>query len=142
MKKMLKWAAILAVVALVVGTFVYLYIKSRPQEVVYELNEVQIKDLEKTTIVTGKIEPRDEVNIKPQISGIITELYKEAGEMVKKEVRVKVLVPEHQEQEYRVEITYPEIIFAVASCEEHTGKTYYGCKQVYEEDRCVPAYSE
>ena len=73
MKKMLKWAAIMAVVALVVGTFVYLYIKSRPQEVVYELNEVQIKDLEKTTIVTGKIEPRDEVNIKPQISGIITE---------------------------------------------------------------------
>ena len=67
MKKMLKWAAIMAVVALVVGTFVYLYIKSRPQEVVYELNEVQIKDLEKTTIVTGKIEPRDEVNIKPQI---------------------------------------------------------------------------
>ena len=61
---------------------------------------------------------------------------------LKKEVRVKVLVPEHQEQEYRVEITYPEIIFAVASCEEHTGKTYYGCKQVYEEDRCVPAYSE
>ena len=59
MKKMLKWAAIMAVVALVVGTFVYLYIKSRPQEVVYELNEVQIKDLEKTTIVTGKIEPRD-----------------------------------------------------------------------------------
>ena len=54
MKKMLKWAAIMAVVALVVGTFVYLYIKSRPQEVVYELNEVQIKDLEKTTIVTGK----------------------------------------------------------------------------------------
>ncbi|MDY4745319.1 MAG: efflux RND transporter periplasmic adaptor subunit, partial [Bacteroidaceae bacterium] len=85
MKKMLKWAAIMAVVALVVGTFVYLYIKSRPQEVVYELNEVQIKDLEKTTIVTGKIEPRDEVNIKPQISGIITELYKEAGEMVKKD---------------------------------------------------------
>ena len=93
MKKMLKWAAILAVVALVVGTFVYLYIKSRPQEVVYELNEVQIKDLEKTTIVTGKIEPRDEVNIKPQISGIITELYKEAGEMVKKdEVIAKVKV--------------------------------------------------
>ena len=93
MKKMLKWAAIMAVVALVVGTFVYLYIKSRPQEVVYELNEVQIKDLEKTTIVTGKIEPRDEVNIKPQISGIITELYKEAGEMVKKdEVIAKVKV--------------------------------------------------
>ena len=95
MKKMLKWAAIMAVVALVVGTFVYLYIKSRPQEVVYELNEVQIKDLEKTTIVTGKIEPRDEVNIKPQISGIITELYKEAGETVKKDEVIAEIVEEN-----------------------------------------------
>ena len=105
MKKMLKWAAIMAVVALVVGTFVYLYIKSRPQEVVYELNEVQIKDLEKTTIVTGKIEPRDEVNIKPQISGIITELYKEAGEMVKKdEVIAKVKVISAAENRVRLAV--------------------------------------
>ena len=50
-------------------------------------------DLEKKTIVNGKIEPRDEVSIKPQISGIITELFKEAGQPVKKdEVIAKVKV--------------------------------------------------
>lgn len=93
MKKFFKWVAIVAIAAVFLGTFVFLYQKSRPQKEVYEISTVEIKDLEKTTIVTGKIEPRDEVNIKPQISGIITELYKEAGQMVKKdEVIAKVKV--------------------------------------------------
>lgn len=49
-----------------------------------------------TTVATGKIEPRDEVQIKPQISGIISEVYKEAGETVKKgEIIAKVkVIPE------------------------------------------------
>ena len=93
MKKIFKWTAIIAIAAVFVGTFVFLYRKSLPKEDVYEICTVSIKDLEKTTIVTGKIEPRDEVNIKPQISGIIAELYKEAGETVKKdEVIAKVKV--------------------------------------------------
>ena len=33
-------------------------------------------------MVTGKIEPRNEVEVKPQINGIISEIYKEAGEQV------------------------------------------------------------
>ena len=39
-------------------------------------------DIRKTTVITGKIEPRNEVNIKPQISGIISEILKEAGQTV------------------------------------------------------------
>ena len=81
MKKFVKWAVIALVAAIFVGTFVFLYQKSQPKEQVYEVSTVQLKDLEKSTIVTGKIEPRDEVKIKPQISGIIAELYKEAGHM-------------------------------------------------------------
>ena len=50
----------------------------------------------KTTVATGKVEPRDEVLIKPQISGIISEVYKEAGQSVKQgEVIAKVkVIPE------------------------------------------------
>ena len=93
MKKFVKWAVIALVAVVFMGTFVFLYQKSQPKELVYEVSTVQLKDLEKSTIVTGKIEPRDEVNIKPQISGIIAELYKEAGQMVKKdEVIAKVKV--------------------------------------------------
>ena len=93
MKKIFKWMAIVLLGALFVGTFVFLYQKSRPKEQVYEICDVQLSDLEKKTIVTGKIEPRDEVNIKPQISGIVSEIYKVAGETVKKdEVIAKVKV--------------------------------------------------
>ncbi|MBQ6750541.1 MAG: efflux RND transporter periplasmic adaptor subunit [Bacteroidaceae bacterium] len=93
MKKFFKWAGIALIAFIFIGTFVFLYQKSQPKETTYEINTVEVKDIEKTTIITGKIEPRDEVSIKPQISGIITALYKEAGEMVKKdEVIAKVKV--------------------------------------------------
>ena len=93
MKKFFKWTTVLLVAAVFLSTFVFLYQKSKPKVVEYEVYEVTTKNLEKKTIVTGKIEPRDEVNIKPQISGIITELFKEAGQMVRKdEVIAKVKV--------------------------------------------------
>jgi HlyD family secretion protein len=50
--------------------------------VVYNEFTPKLDSIQKTTIITGKIEPRNEVNIKPQISGIITELYKEPGDYV------------------------------------------------------------
>ena len=84
----------MAIAAIVfVGTFVFLYIKSQPQPVVYDEFAPKHMDIRKTTVITGKIEPRNEVNIKPQISGIITEILKEAGETVEAgEVIAKVKV--------------------------------------------------
>ena len=74
---------IAAIIALIfIGTFVFLWQKSQPKEVVYNEFTPKLEDIQKTTIITGKIEPRNEVNIKPQISGIITELYKEPGDYV------------------------------------------------------------
>src|SRR5574344_2293174 len=93
MKKFFKWAGITLAALIFIGTFIFLYQKSIPKATAYEINQATLQDLKKTTIITGKIEPRDEVSIKPQISGIIVELYKEAGDMVKKdEVIAKVKV--------------------------------------------------
>jgi len=74
---------IAAIIALIfIGTFVFLWQKSQPKEIVYNEFTPQLDSLQKTTIITGKIEPRNEVNVKPQISGIISELYKEPGDYV------------------------------------------------------------
>ena len=74
---------IAAIVALIfIGTFVFLWQKSQPKEVVYNEFTPKLDSIQKTTIITGKIEPRNEVNIKPQISGIISELLKEPGDYV------------------------------------------------------------
>ena len=82
MKKYSK-LIIAAIIALIfIGTFVFLWQKSQPKEIVYNEFTPKKEDIQKTTVITGKIEPRNEVNIKPQISGIITDLYKEAGDLV------------------------------------------------------------
>lgn len=94
MKKFGKYFMIFLAVVLFVGTFVYLFQRSRPKAAQYEEEVASVKDIVRSTVVTGKIQPRDEVNIKPQISGIIAELYKEAGQTVKKDeiiAKVKVI---------------------------------------------------
>ena len=93
MKKYFKYILMALVAVIFIGTFVFLYIKSQPQPEVYDEFTLQRMDIRKTTVVTGKIEPRNEVNVKPQISGIITEIFKEAGETVQEgEVIAKVKV--------------------------------------------------
>ena len=82
MKRYSKLIIAAIVVLIFIGTFVFLWQKSQPKEVVYNEFTPKLEDIQKTTIITGKIEPRNEVNIKPQISGIITELYKEPGDYV------------------------------------------------------------
>lgn len=95
-KKPLRIAMLVLVALLFVWTFVFLYQKSQPKEITYEIVTPEVADLEKTTVATGKVEPRDEVLIKPQISGIISEVYKEAGQSIRQgEVIAKVkVIPE------------------------------------------------
>ncbi len=82
MKKVISVIIAVLVALIFLGTFVFLFLNSRPKPDRYETLTPAVMDISKTTIVTGKIEPRDEVAVKPQISGIITELYKEAGQYV------------------------------------------------------------
>ena len=96
MKKFFKVTLLVVVAIVLLGTFVFLYQKSKPEVIVYELVTPEVSDLEKSTVATGKVEPRDEILIKPQISGIIDEVYKEAGQTIRKgEVLAKVkVIPE------------------------------------------------
>ena len=93
MKKYSK-LIIAAIIALIfIGTFVFLWQKSQPKEVQYSEFVPQMDSIQKVTIITGKIEPRNEVSVKPQISGIIAELMKEPGQYVQQgEVIAKVKV--------------------------------------------------
>ena len=82
MKKVLKIAALALLGILVIWTFVFLYQKSKPQKDSYQIETATIKKIEKRTVATGKVQPRNEILIKPQMSGIISEVYKEAGDLV------------------------------------------------------------
>ena len=82
MKKVFKYIVIALIAVVLVGTFVFLYKNSKPEEIRYQEFAASKQDISRTTVLTGKIVPRNEVNIKPQINGIIAEIYKEAGQMV------------------------------------------------------------
>ncbi|MCL2650886.1 MAG: efflux RND transporter periplasmic adaptor subunit [Candidatus Azobacteroides sp.] len=83
MKKIGKIILFVIIGLIVLLTFKFLWEKSQPEITVYEIISPQKGTIENKTIATGKVEPRDEVLIKPQISGIISEVWKEAGQMIK-----------------------------------------------------------
>jgi HlyD family secretion protein len=83
MKKVFRIVLLVLLAAVVLGTFYALWKKSRPVEKVYKIERVVRESIQNTSVATGKVAPRDEIMIKPQISGIISELRKEAGEFVK-----------------------------------------------------------
>lgn len=95
--KKIKRIVLLSVVGLaVVGTFVFLWKKAQPEVTEYEIVTPERGTVETKTVATGNVEPRYEILIKPQISGIISEVLKEAGQRVTEgEIIAKVkVIPE------------------------------------------------
>lgn len=82
-KKIMRTLLLIIIFAAVGGTFYFLWQKAQPVITVYEIVTPTIGNVETKAVATGNVEPRYEVEIKPQISGIIAELKKEAGQMVK-----------------------------------------------------------
>ena len=59
------------------------FIKTNAKSLVdYDTKTPKILSIENKTVVTGKVIPEDEVEIKPQISGIIEKLFVEEGDLV------------------------------------------------------------
>jgi HlyD family secretion protein len=83
MKKFFRIFLIVLIAAIVLGTFYWLWNNSRPVVVEYEVLEATTGSIQNTSVATGKVAPRDEIMIKPQIQGIVSELRKEAGDVVR-----------------------------------------------------------
>ncbi len=75
-------------------TLYYLWNKEQVTPVVYETEQAVTTNIIKKSMATGSVIPRKEVEIKSQVSGIIQELFAEAGTQVKKGdllARVKII---------------------------------------------------
>ena len=83
MKKVFKILGIVLLVAIFLGTFYFLYSKSKKKPVIYTTQTPVIETISQKSVATGSVIPRKEIEIKPQVSGIIEEVYLQAGEMVK-----------------------------------------------------------
>ena len=84
MKRIVRNTLITLVAALFVWTLWFLYQKSVEVPEVFTIEHPVKGNIVKKTIANGSIEPRQEVAVKPVVSGIIRELFVEAGDLVKK----------------------------------------------------------
>ena len=84
MKTFLKILVVFAILGIFGYTLYYLWNKSKEKPVVYKTDMPAYKNIVKKTVATGSVVPRKEIEIKPVVSGIISELYVEEGQMVKK----------------------------------------------------------
>lgn len=94
MKKFFRILGIVVLVGIFGGTIYFLYTKSKKQPDVFENKSPFVSNVIKKTVATGSVVPRQEIEIKPQVSGIIDELYVEAGDFVKKDqviARIKII---------------------------------------------------
>lgn len=83
MKKFFK-ILLVAVLVFMVGFAGYYILKSNNKSPITYTTEKPFKSaLEEKAVATGKVVPKDEVAIKPQISGIIDEIFVEEGQQIK-----------------------------------------------------------
>ncbi len=85
MKKILKYLLFTGLAVLFIWTMYFLYEKSASKPEEYTVEKLRKNNVVKKTVANGKIVPRKEILIKPVVSGIIAELYVEAGDEVKKD---------------------------------------------------------
>ncbi len=130
MKTILRFFFVLLLVGLVIGTLYYLYVRSKPVQVEYKITQMQQMDIVKKTVASGKIVARKEIEVKPQISGIIEKMMMEAGDMVQKgQVIAKIkLIPDL----VRINDAQARLKKAQVSL-EYANKTHTRVKKRYQE---------
>jgi HlyD family secretion protein len=82
MKKILKTIGWCLVTVFVVYTFYFLWAQSQPKPDVYELLKPAVRDIERSCVATGQIEPRLQINVKPRTTGILSALLVKEGQHV------------------------------------------------------------
>jgi len=94
MKKILGIVIGVVVLTLFGGTVYFLWAKSQKPETVFQTESPKKATIIKKAVATGAVVPRQEVEIKPRVSGIVEEIYVEPGRPVKNGdliVRIRVV---------------------------------------------------
>jgi HlyD family secretion protein len=115
-KKIFRYLLVVILAGTFVWTLWFLYNKSQKPPVVYEVKAPEMMTIIQKTVATGAVIPRREVFVKPQVSGIIDQLYVEAGKMIKKGdviARVRIIpnmisLNEAESRVNRAQITFDE----------------------------------
>ena len=126
--KNLKYLGIALIIFGAVFAMLY-FIKTNSKPLVeYDIQSPTIQSIEKKTVVTGKVIPEDEVEIKPQISGIIELLYVDEGDLVTNGdllAKVKVVPDEQALNTAKGRLSNTLILFENAKIEFKRNKSLF-----------------
>ena len=137
MKRILKIVLLVVFVALVAWVVYYLYKQTKKDPIVYLTEQPEVTNIIKKTVATGSIIPRQEIQIKPQESGIITEIYVEEGDIVKKgDLIAKIqIIPEMlQVNGAESQLKQATLVFKNAETEFNRKKELYDAKVISESE--------
>lgn len=82
MKKGLKIFLILLFILAVSAAFIYMYQTSSKENSKFETVKVEVRDISTKAVATGAVKPREVIEIKPNISGVISEIHVKEGQTV------------------------------------------------------------
>ncbi len=83
MKKAIKIIFILVLIGSLGFLGFFVYQKTDNPTQTFETDSTFVTDIEKKTVATGSINPRKEIEIKSQVSGVVEKLFVEAGDNIK-----------------------------------------------------------
>ena len=135
--KILKYLIVTLIIFGILFATAY-FIKTNSKSITEYKTEIPfISSVEQKTVVTGKVIPEDEVEIKPQISGIIQELFVEEGENVKEGdllAKVKVVPNEGSLNSAKGRVASLKIILDNAKIEFDRNKLLYEKEIISKQD--------
>ena len=91
MKKIVKIVLVLLFVTAVIGALFYMYKTSTKELDKFETTEVEVRDISTKAVATGSVKPREVIEIKPNISGVITDIHVKEGDVVQQGALIATL---------------------------------------------------
>ncbi|NAS13799.1 efflux RND transporter periplasmic adaptor subunit [Poritiphilus flavus] len=128
MNKYLKYGLIGVTAILILWATAYFIKQNSTPTQLYETETLEKKDIINKVIVTGKVIPEDEINIKPQISGIIDKIFLEEGVKVKAGdliAKIKVVPNEQSLNQARGRVRNAEIALGNTEIEYKRNKALF-----------------
>ena len=83
MKKAIKITLLISLLAVFVYTLWFLYQKDQKPPQIFETTQAETREIVKKSVATGSVIPRNEIYVKPQVSGIIEDILVQPGDIIK-----------------------------------------------------------
>lgn len=128
MNKIVKYILIIVFIIAALAAAVFFIKSNSKSSITYETQKPFTASIEKKTVATGKVVPEDEVEIKPQISGIIEKIYLEEGAKVKAGdliARIKIVPNEQSLNQSRGRVRSAEISLNNTKIEYNRNKVLF-----------------